>query len=126
MEFDDLKSIIDVSRDLELTLKSPNWEVIKYPISDSGSWMSKELFLKVFSETSEYKNSDEVFAFESFERMYKATGKTNRLNAEFNLNWADFNNFQESTEILYFYLVPQNLSWVLYGNRDFWQFAKGY
>ncbi|GLP95048.1 hypothetical protein [Paraferrimonas sedimenticola] len=125
MQFDELKSVLDTDNENELILLSPNWKVSQFPNTESGHWLSKEQFHEVFSVIGKCQSDVNVFAFETFERVYKATGSTKRLNSEFNLNWTSFNNFQRSTDILCFYLVPQNLSWVFYGNRDYCLFAKG-
>ncbi len=125
MNFDDLKSIIDTENDHELKLTSNSWEITKNSNSELKPWISEDQFNQVFSNLLEYQNNDTVFVFESFERIYKDSGLTKRLTEQLDLNWANFNAFQSSTEILYFYMVPKSLNWVLYANRDFWQFAKG-
>ena len=125
MNFDDLKSIIDTKNDLELKLASKPWEITKNSNSELKPWLYEDQFNQVFSKLSEYQNNDTVFVFESFERIYKDSGLTKRLTEQLDLNWANFNAFQSSTDILCFYMVPKSLNWVLYGNRDFWQFAKG-
>ena len=125
MNFDDLKSIIDTENDQELKLTSNFWEITKSSNSELKSWLSEDQFNQVFSNLLEYQNNDTVFVFESFERIYKDSGLTKRLTEQLDLNWANFNAFQSATEILYFYMVPKSLNWVLYANRDFWQFAKG-
>jgi len=125
LNFDDLKSIIDTENDHELKLTSNSWEITKNSNSELKPWISEDQFNQVFSNLLEYQNNDTVFVFESFERIYKDSGLTKRLTEQLDLNWANFNAFQSSTEILYFYMVPKSLNWVLYANRDFWQFAKG-
>ncbi|MCC4834341.1 hypothetical protein LMH66_16975 [Shewanella sp. 10N.7] len=125
MNFDDLKSIIDTENDQELKLTSNFWEITKNSNSELKPWLSEDQFNQVFSNLLEYQNNDTVFVFESFERIYKDSGLTKRLTEQLDLNWANFNSFQSDTEILYFYMVPKSLNWVLYANRDFWQFAKG-
>ena len=125
MNFDDLKSIIDTENDQELKLTSNSWEITKNSNSELKPWLSEDQFNQVLSNLLEYQNNDTVFVFESFERIYKDSGLTKRLTEQLDLNWANFNAFQSSTEILYFYMVPKSLNWVLYANRDFWQFAKG-
>ena len=125
MNFDDLKSIIDTENDHELKLTSNSWEITKNSNSELKPWISEDQFNQVFSNLLEYQNNDTVFVFESFERIYKDSGLTKRLTEQLDLNWANFNTFQSSTEILYFYMVPKSLNWVLYANRNFWQFAKG-
>jgi hypothetical protein len=125
LNFDDLKSIIDTENDHELKLTSNSWEITKNSNSVLKPWISEYLFNLVFSNLLEYQNNDTVFVFESFERIYKDSGLTKRLTEQLDLNWANFNTFQSSTEILYFYMVPKSLNWVLYANRNFWQFAKG-
>ena len=125
MNFDDLKSIIDTENDQELKLTSNSWGITKNSNSELKPWISEDQFNQVFSNLLEYQNKDTVFVFESFERIYKDSGLTKRLTEQLDLNWASFNAFQSDTEILYFYMVPKSLNWVLYANRDFWQFAKG-
>ncbi|MCL1047507.1 hypothetical protein L2737_19585 [Shewanella electrodiphila] len=125
MNFDGLKSIIDTENDQELKLTSNFWEITKNSNSELKPWLSEDQFNQVFSNLLEYQNNDTVFVFESFERIYKDSGLTKRLTEQLDLNWANFNSFQSDTEILYFYMVPKSLNWVLYANRDFWQFAKG-
>lgn len=126
MQFEELKSVLDIDNENELTLLSPKWKVTQLPIAESGYWILEEQFHEVFSNVGEYQSNEKVFVFETFERVYKTTGVVKRLNSEFKLNWTRFNNFQQSTDILCFYLVPQNLSWFFYGNRDYCLFAKGY
>jgi hypothetical protein len=125
LNFDDLKSIIDTENDQELKLTSNFWEITKNSNSELKPWLSEDQFNQVFSNLLEYQNNDAVFVFESFERIYKDSGLTIRLTEQLDVNWANFNAFQRDTEILYFYMVPKSLNWVLYANRDFWQFAKG-
>jgi hypothetical protein len=122
--FDDLKSIIDTENDQELKLTAKSWVITKNSNSELEPWLSEEQFNQVFSKLSEFQNNDTVFVFESFERIYKDSGLTKRLTEQLDLNWVNFNAFQSSTEILYFYMVPKSLNWVLFANRDFWQFAK--
>lgn len=125
MNFDDLKSIIDTENDQELKLTSNFWEITKNYNSELEPWLSEDQFNQIFSNLLEYQNNETVFVFESFERIYKDSGLIKRLTEQLDLNWASFNAFQSDTEILYFYMVPKSLNWVLYTNRDFWQFAKG-
>ncbi|WP_064668135.1 hypothetical protein [Pseudoalteromonas prydzensis] len=125
MHFDELKSIIDTENDQELSLTSNSWEIIKNSNSEVHNWLSKEQFNLIFSSVSESKYGETVFVFETLERKYKHSGLTKRLSVQLNLKWSKFDKFQSSTEIIYFYMVPKSLNWVLYANRDFWQFAKG-
>ncbi|MEK0160207.1 hypothetical protein WLQ65_13885 [Pseudoalteromonas piscicida] len=125
MNFDDLKSIIDTDNDQQLVLKSDSWKITKNLNSEVKPWLTEKQFNQVFTGTSEFNENSSVFVFESFERTYKESGVTKRLEAQLDLNWANFDVFQSSTDILYFYMVPKNLNWILYANRDFWQFAKG-
>jgi len=124
LHFDELKSIIDTENDQELSLTFSSWEITKNSNSELESWLSEEQFNLIFSNTFEFKNDETVFVFESFERTYKQSGLTKRLTDQLNLKWSKFDKFQSSTEIIYFYMVPKSLNWVLYANRDFWQFAK--
>nr|WP_241737586.1 hypothetical protein [Neptunicella marina] len=120
-----MKSIIDLRSDQELNVVSSDWQITKKPNSQSNNWLSEDQFNQIFSKTAEFQDSDTVFVFEPFERTYKISGLTKRLTEQLDLNWANFDAFQSSTEILFFYMVPKSLNWVLYANRDFWQFAKG-
>ena len=125
MNCDELKSIIDTENDQELTITCDLWEITKNSNSELKPWLTEEQFNQIFSETIELQNNSSVFVFESFERVCKSSGLTTRLSERLELNWAEFDAFQSSTDILYFYMVPRALNWVLYANRDFWQFAKG-
>jgi hypothetical protein len=125
LNFDDLKSIIDTENDQELKLIHNSWETTKNSNSALKPWLSEEQFNQVFSNIAEHLSNETVFVFESFERVYKDSGFTRRLTEQVNLNWENFNTFQSTTDILYFFMVPKSLNWVLYANRDFWQFAKG-
>ena len=125
LNFDELKSIIDTENDQELSLTSNSWEVIENSNSEVNNWLSEDQFSLIFSSVSESKYGEMVFVFETFERIYKHSGLTKRLTEQLNLKWSKFDKFQSTTEILDFYMVPKSLDWVLYANRDFWQFAKG-
>ena len=125
LHFDELKSIIDTENDQELSLTSNSWKIIKNSNSEMNNWLSEDQFSFIFSSVSESKYSETVFIFETFERTYRQSGLTERLTEQLNLNWSKFDKFQCSTEILDFYMVSKSLNWVLYANRDFWQFAKG-
>jgi hypothetical protein len=124
MNFDDLKSILALDDDHEINLIDNDWLLTKGFNSDNHNWLSKEQFDAVFISTSEHSNNTSVYTFETFERTYKSTGLIKRLKSEFKLNWESFDKFQSSTEILFLYVVPKNLSWIFYANRDWWQFAK--
>lgn len=124
MQFDDLKSIIDVESDLELNLLSSDWAMIQGKTSELGNWLNENDFEQIFSNTPEFKSNEIVFVFETFDRLYKSTSEIKRLNDSFHLDWNSFSSFQNATDILCFYLVSAKLNWVLYANRDIWQFAK--
>lgn len=125
LNFDDLKTIIDTESDQELRLLHNSWLITKNLNSELKPWLSEDQFNQVFSKLSDLQANDTVFVFESFERVYKDSGLSKRLQVQLDLNWVNFDTFQSSTDILYFYMVPKSLNWVLYANRDFWQFAKG-
>lgn len=124
LNFDDLKSILDLESDQKFSLIDKDWLLTQGCNSDNHNWLSKEQFDAVFISTDEHLNNTSVYAFETFERTYKSTGLTKRLKAELELNWKSFDIFQSSTDILFLYVVPKNLSWIFYANRDWWQFAK--
>jgi hypothetical protein len=110
--------------DHEIKLIDNDWSLTKGSNSDEHNWLSRAQFDALFISTSEHSNNISVYAFETFERTYVSTGLTKRLKAEFELNWESFDKFQSTTDILFLCVVPKNLTWIFYANRDWWQFAK--
>lgn len=93
--------------------------MIATSICPSHGWLTEDEFNRCFNAFIE----QQVFAFESFERVNKTTGISNRLEQSFVLNWLNFKEFQETTAILFVYIVSSKLNWVFYANRNKWQFA---
>lgn len=48
MQFDELKSVLDIDNENELILLSQNWEVTKFPITESGHWFSEAEHINLF------------------------------------------------------------------------------
>lgn len=119
MEFIELNQIIDIDTDIELTVRDSAWQKVTSPITASSGWLNKIEFTSLFTP---YTNQ-EVFAFETFERVSKETGLKKRLTSNFILTWENFDAFQKNTDILFLYLVSSKLNWVLYANRDQWAFS---
>lgn len=119
MEFIELNQIIDIDTDIELTVRDSAWQKVTSSITASSGWLNKIEFTSLFTP---YTNQ-EVFAFETFERVSKKTGVKKRLTSNFVLTWENFDAFQKNTDILFLYLVSSKLNWVLYANRDQWAFS---
>ena len=123
MNFLSLDSIIDTSLKDDLYLRDGSWKIVKGLNSQTEQWLDLAAFTNVFSDTPEFKNAESVWAFETFERTYRKSGESKRLSYSFQFTIESFFEFQKSTEILELYLVPQNLTWVFYANRDNWKYA---
>jgi hypothetical protein len=119
MDFSCLTKIICSEQDLDLRPTNPDWKLVDSVISVSHGWLTEHEFNLCFSSFI----GELVFAFETFERVNKASGISNRLEQSFVLNWMNFKEFQETTAIILVYVVPVELNWVFYANRDKWQFA---
>jgi hypothetical protein len=123
VNFLSLDSIIHTSLEDDLYLRDGSWKIVSGLNSETEQWLSLAAFTNVFTDTPEFKNADSVWVFEVFERIYNRTGESKRLSDSFQFTIESFFEFQKSTEILEFYLVPQNLTWVFYANRDNWKYA---
>ncbi|WP_348727779.1 hypothetical protein [Rheinheimera texasensis] len=119
MDFSCLTKIVRTEQDLDLRPTNSDWKLVDSIISVSHGWLTENEFNLCFSPYI----GEKVFAFETFERVNKASGISNRLEQSFVLNWMNFKEFQETTTILFVYVVPVELNWVFYANRDKWQFA---
>ena len=119
MDFSCLTKIVNTEQDLDLQPVNPDWQLVGSIISVSHGWLTEDEFNLCFNPFV----GQMVFAFETFERVNKSTGISNRLEQSFVLNWINFKEFQETTAILFVYIVSSNLNWVFYANRDKWQFA---
>ncbi len=119
MDFSCLTKIVNTEQDLDLLPVNPDWQLVVSMISVSHGWLTEDEFNLCFNPFV----GQMVFAFETFERVNKSIGISNRLEQSFVLNWNNFKEFQEMTAILFVYIVSSNLNWVFYANRDKWQFA---
>jgi hypothetical protein len=122
MKFSRLDEIIDTSEDVELSFKGAAWKTVTNNIKNDVGWLSEDEYHAVFDTVPQKA----VYAFETFERVNKATGLSTRLSTSFVLGWESFNKFQQSTDILFLYVVSEQLDWVFYGNRDIWSFSTRY
>jgi hypothetical protein len=123
VNFLSLDSIIDTSLKDDLYLRDGSWKIVSGLNSETEQWLDLAAFTNIFSDTPELKNAESVWAFETFERTYHKSGESKRLSCSFQFTIKSFFEFQKSTEILELYLVPQNLTWVFYANRDNWKYA---
>ncbi len=119
MDFSCLSKIVNTEQDLELLPARPDWKVVSSLLSVNHGWLTEDEFKLCFEPfIGQY-----VFAFETFERINKTTSIKQRLEESFVLNWLNFKKFQETTNMLFVYVVSEHLNWVFYANRDKWQFA---
>jgi hypothetical protein len=123
VDFSCLDSIIDTSLRDDLYLRDGSWKIVEGLNSETEQWLDLGTFTKIFAETPEFRNSESVCVFETFERIYHKSKESKRLSDTFQFTTEAFFEFQKSTEILELYLVPQNLAWVFYANRDNWKYA---
>ena len=119
MEFSCLTQIVNTEQDLDLLPTSSEWAVVDSSISVDHGWITEDEFNQCFGQFI----GQQVFAFETFVRIYKSTNIQKRLEDSFVLSWSNFKKFQETTDILFVYVVSKQLNWVFYANRDKWYFA---
>ncbi|MEL4389603.1 hypothetical protein [Shewanella xiamenensis] len=119
MEFSFLTQIVNTEQDLDLLPTSSEWAVVDSNISVDHGWITEDEFNQCLGQFI----GQQVFAFETFVRIYKSTNIQKRLEDSFVLSWSNFKKFQETTDILFVYVVSKQLNWVFYANRDKWYFA---
>lgn len=119
MKFSSLDKIINTSEDTRLSVRDETCKVVTNNIKNDVGWLSEDEYLDVFNAIPRQT----VYVFETFERINKTTGLRKRLSSSFVLSWQSFNKFQQSTDILFLYIVTEHLDWVFYGNRDIWSFS---
>ncbi|BDA62737.1 hypothetical protein HG547_05875 [Shewanella sp. DNRA4] len=119
MEFSCLTQIVNTEQDLDLLPTSSEWAVVDSSISVDHGWITEDEFNQCLGQFI----GQQVFAFETFVRIYKSTNIQKRLEDSFVLSWSNFKKFQETTDILFVYVVSKQLNWVFYANRDKWYFA---
>ena len=119
MDFSCLTKIVNTEQDLELLPVRPDWKVMGSILSVNHGWLTEDEFNLCLGQFI----GQNVFAFETFERINKTTSTKQRLEKSFVLNWPNFKEFQETTDILFVYVVSKQLNWVFYANRDKWYFA---
>ena len=98
--------------------------VFKSDFEDSGKWISQEGYINVIQKILKNSEDTELIVIEDFERKYKSSGKTVRLNEIVKESWADFNTFAEQTEIISFFAIGKSQDWVIWANRDYWCIKK--
>lgn len=119
MEFSCLTQIVNNEQDLDLLPTSSEWAVVDSNISVDHGWITEDEFNQCLGQFI----GQQVFAFETFARIYKSTNIQKRLEDSFVLSWSNFKKFQETTDILFVYVVSKQINWVFYANRDKWYFA---
>jgi len=101
MDFSCLTKIVNTEQDLDLLPVNPDWQLVVSMISVSHGWLTEDEFNLCFNPFV----GQMVFAFETFERVNKSIGISNRLEQSFVLNWNNFKEFQEATAILFVYTL---------------------
>jgi hypothetical protein len=89
-------------------------------MNEDFHWISKAEFTSIFHRLHELCGDDKLFIVEDFERINKKDGHRTRLHDEMNNSWDAFDHFQQSTDILSFYIIGESFKWILWANRDYW------
>ncbi|MDU0353605.1 hypothetical protein RS130_06395 [Paraglaciecola aquimarina] len=87
---------------------------------EGDHWMSQDVFEKTIQKLANYSEVNELIVAEDFERVYKSSGKTVRLNDIVSRNWRDFSQFSEKNEMISFYVFDNSLSWCGWFNDSYW------
>jgi hypothetical protein len=114
MDFSCLTQIVNTEQDLGLLPTCPDWTVVDSNISVDNGWVNEDEFNQYLGQF----HGQPVFALETFERINKAANTRQRIEESFVLSWPNFKKFQETTDILFVYVVSKQLNWVFYANRD--------
>ena len=83
-------------------------------------WMSRNVFEQTIFKLSMCSETHKLIAAEDFERVYKSSGKTVRLNECLSNNWKDFSNFCANNEMISFYVFDHSLAWCGWFNDSYW------
>ncbi|GHB58845.1 hypothetical protein GCM10008107_04900 [Psychrosphaera saromensis] len=83
-------------------------------------WMSQDVFEKTILKLSRCSESHDLIVAEDFERVYKSSGKTVRLNDIVCSNWQDVSHFFANNEMISFYVFDYSLSWCSWFNDSYW------
>tara|TARA_Y100001973_G_C5113440_1_gene288872 strand:- start:86 stop:598 length:513 start_codon:yes stop_codon:yes gene_type:complete len=84
------------------------------------NWMSQEVFEKTLVNLLDNVGCSEFIAAEDFERVYKSTGETVRLNETFGRGWEDFSHFCSKNTMISFYIFDQSQRWCAWFNDGYW------
>lgn|GEM_PF-3998556 len=87
---------------------------------DEECWMSQEVFEKTLVSFSNSVGGSELIAAEDFERVYKSTGETVRLNETLEVSWPEFSRFCSHNSMISFYIFDQSLTWCAWFNDEYW------
>ena len=83
-------------------------------------WMSQDVFEKTIHKLAKYSEVDELIVAEDFNRVYKSSGKTVRLNDILSSIWRDFAHFSANNDMISFYVFDRSLSWCGWFNDSYW------
>jgi hypothetical protein len=108
-------------------------EPLNYPkvVSDQGVrgfiqpkvddyWMSSITFSETIGHLSKNNDSAFLIAAEDFERTYKSTEVTVRLNDLIPNSWNNFLSFITKNEMISFFVFDETLSWCAWFNDEYW------
>ncbi|WP_215396260.1 hypothetical protein [Rheinheimera oceanensis] len=87
---------------------------------DDEYWMSQEVFEKTLVKLSNSVGCSRVIAAEDFERVYKSTGETVRLNETFGVSWEEFSRFCSKNAMISFYIFDDSQRWCAWFNDGYW------
>jgi hypothetical protein len=87
---------------------------------DKECWMSQKVFEKTLMSLSNSVGRSELIAAEDFERVYKSTGETVRLNEALGISWPEFSRFCSQNSMISFYIFDQSLTWCAWFNDEYW------
>ncbi|AUI84797.1 hypothetical protein ACD631_20855 (plasmid) [Alteromonas macleodii] len=126
MTLDKINKLIESIND-EL-IQPANFPVVRRERSTVGfinrkgdeNWMSESVFEETLLKLSKCSESDELIVAEDFERVYKSSGKTVRLNEKIRATWQDYLHFCSSNEMISFYVFDHSLRWCGWFNDEYW------
>ena len=87
---------------------------------ENENWMLKDVFEETIFNLAESSKCHELIVAEDFERYYKSSGKTVRLNDVVLNHWQDFSCFCAKSEMISFYVFDHSLSWCAWFNDSYW------
>lgn len=87
---------------------------------DEEGWMSQKVFEETLMSLSNSLGCSKLIAAEDFERIYKSTGETVRLNEAFEVSWPEFSRFCSNNSMISFYIFDNSLKWCAWFNDEYW------